>query len=274
MVIDLTNSIQKIGRLLSIDQEGYVVNECSWEVIQSPWRDLVMAIANLCQQHLGDRLHSLYLRGSVPRGQAIAKVSDIDAIAIIDGDITADLVDLTTSLESQLEKQYLFCSKVELDPVSLAKVQADVHWQMLLQTQGLCIYGEDLRSQFPKFKPDQTMISHAPQLKEDLAEVQQLLRSLVPTQSNYEAIVRQNCSWICKRIVRSGFELIMPTDHSFTRDLYPCYERFSHYFPAQSHLMYKALELAIHPSSNRNGLLMFLSHFGTWLGQQIENELT
>ncbi|TAF50604.1 MAG: hypothetical protein EAZ61_12290 [Oscillatoriales cyanobacterium] len=65
----------------------------------------------------------------------------------------------------------------------------------------------------------------------------------------------------------------MERDRSYTPDLYYCYERFSIYFPNQQARMKKALELAIVPSSNRPGIILFLRDFGCWLTTQIQTDL-
>lgn len=265
------NPIKKIGYLMQRDAEGNLINECCWEAIQSPWRELVEALRNECLEKLGDRIHSLYLRGSIPRGQAILNVSDLDSIAIVKEEISPDLAAQIISIEEQLEQQYRFCQKVEINLLTYQDlIQVGSHWQAILQTQGLCIYGEDMRSQFPRFKPSLVLVSHAFQLAEDLAETQMILRQLLPKHPGFEATVERKCVWINKRIVRTGFELVMQMEETFTRDLYPCYERFSYHFPNQERLMHKALELAIQPSSNRAGLLMFLSHFGSWLVAKVD----
>jgi hypothetical protein len=269
----MQNPIQKIGHLMQVDGDGYLVNECRWDAIKAPWLELVESLRSLCVENC-DRIHSIYLRGSVPRGQAILNVSDLDSIVIIQGEITPDLGADMLAIEEQLEKQYPFCQKVEISIASDDEVQSSgSYWQALLQTQGLCIYGEDLRSQFPRFAPSHAMISHAFDLADDLAEAKMILRQLSPTQLDFESTISQKCRWICKRLVRTGFELVMIRDRSFSRDLYPCYARFAHYYPDQAQLMYKALELAIQPSSNRDGLLLFLNHLGTWLVERVEMDI-
>ena len=268
------NPIQKIGHLMRTDPEGYLINECNWDSIQLPWLNLVEALRSICIETLGDRLHSINLRCSVPRGQAILNVSDLDSIVIIQGETSHELIAKITDIEIQLEKPYPFCQKVEIIPISYSEMQQPKsHWQTVLQTQGLCIYGEDLRSQFPQFKPNLDLVSHAFHLEEDLAETQIMLRQIPANSTHLESIVKQKCRWINKRIVRTGFELVMQKENAFTRDLYPCYERFAHHFPHHARLMYKALELAIQPSSNRDGLLMFLSHFGKCLVKEVNQNL-
>jgi uncharacterized protein len=68
-----------------------------------------------------------------------------------------------------------------------------------------------------------------------------------------------------KRVVRTGFELIMEQERAYTRDLYPCYLAVTRYFPAQAQQMHHALERAIEPSDNKEELAQFLDGFGAWI---------
>jgi len=54
-----------------------------------------------------------------------------------------------------------------------------------------------------------------------------------------------------KWLLRVGFELVMERDHSYTRDLYPCWEQFSHYYPARREQMWDVLGWALNPITNR-----------------------
>ncbi|MEX0270972.1 hypothetical protein AB3R30_17675 [Leptolyngbyaceae cyanobacterium UHCC 1019] len=269
------NPIRKLGRWMATDAEGYLINECSWEKIQPPWLNLVCDLRDGCVNQLGDRLHSLYLRGSVPRGLAIPAVSDLDSVALLLGEFEPDHLEaLLKPLRTALMQRYPFCLKVETALVSAVEIQAPTsQWQATLQTQGLCIYGEDVRSHLPRFKPGAALINHAFDLADDLADTQTFLRQASADYPHDNAHIKAQCGWIARRMVRTGFELVMATEGTFTRDLYPCYECFARYFPAQEPLMRKALELAIQPSDNREGLLMFLSHFGAWLVERVDATL-
>jgi len=75
--------ILKIGRLLKTDKDGYIVSESSAEKIASPWKEAVEEIKNAYLSHLGDIVHSIYVRGTVSRGEAIESISDIDTFAVI-----------------------------------------------------------------------------------------------------------------------------------------------------------------------------------------------
>uniref|UniRef100_A0A832M3V1 Nucleotidyltransferase n=1 Tax=Oscillatoriales cyanobacterium SpSt-402 TaxID=2282168 RepID=A0A832M3V1_9CYAN len=254
------------------DSDGYLINECHWDLIQAPWINLVGDLRERCVNLLGDRLHSLYLRGSVPRGLAIPNISDLDSVAILRSEFKSGLEDLLQPLKTQLIQQYPFCSKIEIALITETEIQSpESYWQATIQTQGLCIYGEDVRSQLPRFKPGIAMLTHAFDLADDLAETQEFLRRLSSEDPHLESQIKAQCSWITRRMVRTGFELVMEAENTFTRDLHPCYEAFSQHFPEQERFMRKALELAIQPASDRAGLLMFLSHFGGWLVNAVDS---
>jgi hypothetical protein len=79
------------------------------------------------------------------------------------------------------------------------------------------------------------------------------------------ATVKAWCQWIMKRLVRTGFELLMEQEQTYTRDLYPCYVAFSRHFPAQERQMQHVLARAIEPSDNKEELAEFLDVFGAWI---------
>jgi len=97
---------------------------------------------------------------------------------------------------------------------------------------------------------------------DDLAHVRSYLRALPAGHFWFEERVKNRCAWISRRLVRVGFELVMIQEQAYTRDLYPCYQRFATHFPALALQMYKALTLAIAPPDDWTGLLLFLDHLG------------
>lgn len=201
--------ILPIGHLIGIDQNGYLINDCDASRISSPWLGLVEAWKAGCLDLWGDRLHSLYLRGSVPRGMAMPKLSDLDGVVILQDSSPASSPTVTATetarrlatLTQRLLRQYRFCR-------------------------------------------------------------------------NIETVIFSQCAWISRRLVRVGFELIMEQEQAYTRDLYPCYQRFAAHFPALEPQMRQALALAIAPSRHRAGLLLFLAHLGEPLLEQVQRTFT
>lgn len=71
-----------------------------------------------------------------------------------------------------------------------------------------------------------------------------------------------------KRVVRTGFELVMARTHKYTRDLYPCYKEFSKYYPKRKNEMRKALQLCIVPTDNVKEISFLLNSLGKFLEQK------
>lgn len=260
------------GQFFTMDTAGYMINDCHTDKILSPWTTLVAELRQGILDIWKNRLQGLYLRGSVPRGLAILKVSDLDSFAILSGEITQEDIDQARIIRENLTRRYLFCKKVELilfDCISIG--QSD--WPVIIQTQSLKIAGDYCPLHLAKIKPGADLIHYAYTWEEDLTKTLNYLENLSLNHLNFSAQVKKQCAWITRRMVRVGFELIMEQDQCYTPDLYYCYQRFSAYFPEHQTSMRKALELAIAPSQNRPGLIIFLRSFGRCLVEEIKQIL-
>ncbi|WP_126147087.1 hypothetical protein [Synechococcus elongatus] len=258
--------IQAIGTVYYQDAAGYLVNESSLEKIDHPWRSLVQSLLEGCQSCVGASLHSLYLRGSIPQGKAIQGISDLDSILVWQHQSPDPAA--IDHLQQQLQRQAPFCQGIEIAVIGYDALQVNQSLQTLLKIQGLCLWGQDLITTWPAVQVGPQLLIHQPHLERDLAAVQHELRQLLPSSPRFHVRMRESCRWITKRLLRTGYELVMEREQAYTRDLYPCYVGFARHYPEQAGAMYKALELAIAPSRHRAGLLLFLQQLGPYLLQQ------
>lgn len=264
--------IKPWGKFFATDAAGFILNDCHEDKILPPWKRLVAELRENCLQIWSTRLQQLYLRGSVPRGLAIPQVSDLDSFAILKGTITETDLNLSNHIARQLQKRYLFCKKVEIILLTWEDIyENNSFWPVIIKTQSLKIAGDDIPLKH-NFKPGLSMIKYAYTWEEDLNKTLDILVNLSP-HHHLAAIVKKQCAWITRRMIRTGFELVMEQEPSYTPDLYYCYERFSAHFPEQQAAMKKALELAIVPSANRAGLIVFLRRFGFWLLTQVQEKI-
>ncbi|HEY9837772.1 MAG TPA: hypothetical protein V6D27_12860, partial [Vampirovibrionales bacterium] len=102
------------GHFFPTDENGFILNDCHWDKILPPWTALVEELRQTCLGIWDSRLQGLYLRGSVPRGLAILKVSDLDSFAILAGKVTDEDINQAHKISETLNRRYLFCKKVEL----------------------------------------------------------------------------------------------------------------------------------------------------------------
>jgi predicted nucleotidyltransferase len=260
--------ILKIGSFLRTDEEGYLVSDSAPEKIVPPWREPVEEVARACVRHLGEKLHSVYVRGSVARGQAIERVSDLDMLAVVRAD--PDTLDLSwkRELQKRMAESYPFQTGVELEliPHDWLLRSDEASWvRFKIAVQCACVRGEDLRGSFPRFRPGKDIALHVWPLRSEIRRVVGRLQGTDDPRG-----VAEECGWLMKRIVRAGLELVMEREGVYTRDLRPCYEAFAKHYPEREPSMRRALEWAIEPSSERREILAFLAEIAPWLLAEIE----
>lgn len=270
--------IAKIGSVLGVDEQGFIIRKANIDKIVEPWRSLVDEIVTAYLNHWSDQVHSIYIRGSVAVGQAIPFISDVDSFAVVSGNYQDCDRHWFDGFNQHVRPKYPFCKGVELSPISGDRLRDFDDYgygglRMLIVTQAACVYGQDISPELPKFKPDIDAVSHAFDLSEDIQEVSFDLLYTTPQKPPNEqtAYVHKLGQWIMKRILRSGLEIVMERHQCYTRDLYPCYQIFSEYYPAQKTLMYQALNWSINPLNSPQEIVDFLATFGSWLVAEIDH---
>ncbi|MFD1020911.1 nucleotidyltransferase domain-containing protein [Thalassobacillus hwangdonensis] len=257
-------NIRRIGAVCKVNHDGYLVNESSWEKIDVRFKEAVTFVVDEIIAAFSKEIHSIYLRGSLPRGLAIEGVSDIDLLIVTHTPLGADELERLYSLEEKLTERFSFVNGVEAGVFPLGEVADRSRFHIIpfmIKTYSVCLYGENLQGTLPDYKPDEKLANaHIVQLK---SQIQQAKEDLVDNEDLED--IADCCTWIMKIIVRCGFAFVLIDEQTYTRDLYPAYERFSQYYPHQQKKMRQALVYAINPTSNAGEILSFLDEFGDWM---------
>jgi hypothetical protein len=253
--------VARIGRYQELDAHGFIVKLARREAIVEPWLEPVRAVTAAYVERLQDALHSVYIRGSLVKGQGVADYSDIDSFAIIregyDKLARDDAWDERVTLE--LMRRFPHVKDVELWWSSFA--DATEHAGLtafIIRTEAACVHGEDLAPRIPGYRIGPEIAFQTRAFAQHLARFHAEYATR-PRHEQPDFIV-----WLMRRFVRLGMELVMEAEQRFTRDLYLCYESFAKHFPAQQAQMYRAMELALNPERGPD-TEAFIRDFGTWL---------
>lgn len=256
------HKILPIGVVLDVDDEGYIVSQSGPEKITAPWDAAVETLRDAYIEHLGDKLQSLYVRGSVGRGNALEGISDIDGLAVVTDDPST--IDMTwlADVKRDIKQRFPFTNGVDMaiqpyDAIAAGEKRIPAFW---IKTMSACVYGEDLASSLPKVKPGPAALIAGYDL-ERKASADYLAEA--------KLTVGQKMKWSAKQILRAGFELVMEDEQKYTRDLYPCYEAFSRYYPEYEPQMRKVLENALYPTDSEEDFQAMLVSIGPWLVEQV-----
>jgi predicted nucleotidyltransferase len=256
-------NILPLGRVFETDAEGFLVNPASPDKIVPPWKEAVEAIKEAYLSHLGEAVHSIYVRGTVARGEAKEGVSDIDTFAVTTKKPEAIDRSWVGAAQKTLKARFPFAEGIEIEFIPLDELFYEEFFpdRFLIKTQSACIYGKDLAEDIAPFRPDHETARH---LRPDLKKVFERVKKGLSGNTDREDI-REWCRFAMKRMLRAGFLLVMEREQAFTRDLYPSYQLFSKHFPEEEENMHRVLELALEPAEDPEEVLELVNGLGAWL---------
>lgn len=259
--------IKPIGTVLQTDEDGYLVSQSSADKIVEPWRTAVNDVADSCRRVLGENLHSVYVRGSASRGEAIEGISDLDTVVVRRSLTDKELQQLRIG-RRELEQKYPFCTDIEINThVYDELISGADRGFALLKIYATCVWGEDVIPQLPSIKPGREAIMHAGGFKRRIEERMKLY------ESGAKQLTRPRCTWVMKRLLRVGGEIIMEREQVFVRELYPCYALFSKYYPGKQAQMRQVLEYALNPVDDLAEVCELIEDMTSFLSQEAQKVL-
>ncbi|WP_077325018.1 nucleotidyltransferase [Virgibacillus siamensis] len=264
--------IRKIGSFCKINESGYIVNTASAQKISPEFHKVLNQTINCYRIHLGESLHSIYVRGSIPHGQAIKGISDLDTIAITNDNVNSMDLQWVDESEQDINAKFDCVNGVEISVYPKKDVMVTSRFSIIpfmLKTHSVCVYGKDFTCQLPSYKADKKLANHhLVNLKKQLEQAKEDLED-----NHDREDILDCCSWIMKIIVRAGLALVIEEEKQYTRDLYPAYQLFSKHYPDKEPKMRQALLYAIAPIANTKELTGFLEQVDEWLIAKTENWL-
>ncbi|UHA73217.1 nucleotidyltransferase domain-containing protein [Paenibacillus sp. 481] len=73
---------------IGVDVDGFIVNPTSLHKIDRIYQELLSQLIEILKNSAGPKLHSVYIYGSVGRGEAMPGSSDIDLTVILKSSLT------------------------------------------------------------------------------------------------------------------------------------------------------------------------------------------
>ena len=258
-----------------LDGQGLIAREGSLARVPHDFRPVVAAARDRTADIFGERLHSAYLYGSIPRGTARVGRSDLDLLIALREEPTDVDRAAAGALDAALDGEFEQIDGSGTLLVSRAQVLSDLErhdlgWFLAC----LCtpLLGADLAGHLPRYRPDSLL---ARETNGDLAVCLPRWQRLVAEATAPGAppgAVRVRVRGISRRIVRTGFTLVMPRWDGWTSDLYEMAEAFAAYYPEWGPRMRQAAALGHEPTDDPAVLRSFLrSHveeLGPWLVEE------
>lgn len=209
---------------LGTDEAGYIINQTNRMYIQSIFRPVIDEVIVLLKKQFGEVLHSIYVYGSIGRGTAVARKSDLDVTVIVREPVQVD--DLKKETQDLLERHPEII-KVDYDIGILEEVLSPENldeWGFWIRHVCLCMEGFDLSDQFPDMKPNER-ISRA--LNRDLSVQLRIADEKLDAGEMTQAEKRS----LVKRMIRGAYLNINVKDQSFVSTIEDSLFILRLYFP-------------------------------------------
>ncbi|MFF0477305.1 nucleotidyltransferase [Streptomyces sp. NPDC004284] len=244
-----------------LNPDGTIAREGSLDRVAAEFAPVVEAARARIPEAFGpDRLHSAYLYGSVPRGTAVVGVSDLDVQLALHGEVTEADRAAARELEAALDR--------ELPQIDGAGILLSGTGTLLSELERhdlgffvacLCtpLLGPDLAAELPPYRPTSLL---ARETNGDLA----LLLPGWRAQPAGRALGRR----VGRRLVRTGFTLVMPRWGGWTSDLDRQAAVFGAYHPERAEQMRLAVDAGRSPSPDPSVLRLLIGDLAPWLAAE------
>ena len=253
-----------------LGRDGCIRREGSLDRVAAAFGPVVADVRGLVAARFGTRLHSAYLYGSIPRGTAVPGVSDLDAVILLRDDPpdtdthAADVcaAQIAVALDERheiIDGAGLLCWPVSriLDPAE--------RYDLGFFLACLCtpLLGEDVARWLPRYRPTRRL---ARDTNGDIAAFLGRARADLGRADldgggldragldrgglDWGGDIRRLCRSVTRKLVRTGFTLVMPQWGGWTSDLFVAARVFGEYYPAQAEAMADAAVLARAPAGD------------------------
>ncbi|MFD4693515.1 nucleotidyltransferase [Streptomyces sp. NPDC058463] len=255
-----------------LDRDGTIAREGALDRVRAAFVPVVDAArARITETFDRTRLHSAYFYGSIPRGTATPGVSDLDLQLALYGEPTeADRAD-AKAIEVVLDRVFPQIDGVGILLTSTRLLLSDVDRHdggFFIACLCTPLLGPDLAEQLPRYRPTALL---ARETNGDLARVLPRWRAKA-AEATTDADRRSLSRFVGRRIVRTGFTLIMPRWDGWTSDLDQSAEIFGRYYPERAERMRVAASAGRVPSPDPAVLGMLINDLGSWLAAEYTAE--
>ncbi|MEW2410641.1 nucleotidyltransferase domain-containing protein [Streptomyces griseoviridis] len=263
-----------------LDAQGYIAREGSLARVPDAFRPAVASARDRVLDAFGTRLHSAYLYGSVPRGTARVGRSDLDLLVALREEPTDADRETARAVDAAVDREFPQVDGVDTLVHSRARLLSDDEtYDLGWFVACLCtpLLGDDLAEYLPRYRPDSRL---ARGTNSDLATLLPGWRSRVEalettaatretgepedTDRARRALVRS----LSRRLVRTGFTLVMPRWNGWTSDLSEMAEVFGTYYEDRAGEMRAAALLGAEPDGDPAVLRHYVDDLGPWLAAE------
>ncbi|SDZ38047.1 Nucleotidyltransferase domain-containing protein [Evansella caseinilytica] len=245
-----------------LDANGFIVSDVSVEKINNAYMPCIRASVERLKQLFPQQLHSVYVYGSVARGEAVAVKSDLDLIALFHGKLSSVRLAEVKGFAGELSQKYR--SLVREVGIAVAYYDdtvdpANYYESAFLKELCVCVYGEDLGQRFGPYK---LIAEIAIRFNGDIGE------ALSRTFNRLEGAANEEFKTItqgfARKLIRTYYSMVMVRSQIWTTRLHEQSAVFIHHFPDKESIVRTLLHWIDEPPADRETVYALFKSEGEW----------
>lgn len=260
-----------LKRGYGLDENGYIVSEVHLDNINPIFLPCIGESIESLRNSFGLQLHSVYVYGSVARGDAVVMKSDLDLIAMFYSPLSSELSAKLKELEKELSVQYRPLVRdvgIAVADYNYTLDPANYYENAFLKELSVCVHGKDLGARFGPYKLTSEI---AIRFNGDISAA--LNRILTRLQIASVEEVKKLTQNFARKLIRTYYSMVMLRSQIWTTKLYEQAEVFLYFFPEKGPTVQTLLEWSEEMPPDREKAYDLLRREGEWASLNFAHEV-
>lgn len=253
-----------------LDEDGYIISDVALDKIDNVYYPCIRESVEKLVRLFPNLLHSVYVYGSVARGEAVMVKSDLDLLVIFNDTLSAEeLSEIKIVTKSLSRKYHTLVRDVGIAVANYDYVvdSANYYEQAFLKELCVCVHGEDLRKRFGPYKlTSEIAISFNGDIGEVFART--IIRLEAATIDEFKTLLQN----FARKLIRTYYSMVMVRSQIWSTRLHEQSDVFIHYFPHKEPVIRTLQKWIEVPPTNRGPVLELFQREGKWLTENFERE--
>ncbi|MUG68012.1 nucleotidyltransferase domain-containing protein [Paenibacillus campinasensis] len=253
-----------------LDPSGCIISDVSINKIDSKYQHCIEEAVERLKSVFQEQLHSVYVYGSVARGEAVEVQSDLDLIAMFYGKQDSMKLAELKQLSGDLSEPYRYLVR----DVGIAAAFYDYtmdpsnyYENAFLRELCVCVYGEDIGRHFGPYKlTSEIAISFNGDIGQSLA------RTLTRIETASVEELQSITQGFARKLIRTYYSMVMARSQIWTTRLLEQCEVFLQHFPDKEPIIRTLLSWIDEPPASREAVVELFKNEGEWARVNFERE--
>ncbi|GAA0343891.1 hypothetical protein GCM10008967_37920 [Bacillus carboniphilus] len=253
-----------------LDHNGYIVSDVSKDKIEPIYTPCIQESVENLSKLFPDQLHSVYIYGSVARGEAIINKSDLDLLALFNDSLSPDEIKKIKSIAGDLSQKNQSLVRdvgIAVGYYNYMIDPANYYEMAFLKELCVCVHGEDLRSRFGPYKLTSEI---AISFNGDIRDV--LTRTISRLEAASTEELKSITQSFARKLIRTYYSMVMARSQIWSTRIHEQSEVFINYFPPKKAIISTLHEWIENPPTDRKIVIEFFMREGKWASDNFVHE--